>query len=379
MSKNLLIQFIDSCDDAILLLKNTISINPDEEESLNLKIGDKFIGCVSDLQHDLASSLETPLSEATYRVIYMNPMYKEHFLSYCPQKLYEDFVCKEGYGSVEDNIKQRLIQHKELSINSKVIYLHGYPINALYYVLLFRDITEQHQSRESISKTKFLLEGVFENSFSALCVSDLEGNIVKFNRRFYSHLLSNYEFNFTADLNKGKVYDLPCFGDFDRKELVNFYSGTKERGYKVGEFYFTPYISSDLGTSYVLVEFRLDHSDAVREQVISELPDPTSRTLLSNLEADVIRLQRRVFEDQDSVVIQLDRIVLDLQSINDKLKPLDDLKGFFSVINWISTNIPWKVVIPLFLLYGGFNVPYIHKVILQNIFDVDREIIESID
>ena len=71
--------------------------------------------------------------------------------------------------------------------------------------------------------------------------------------------------------------------------------------------------------------------------------------------------------------------MLDLQSINDKLKPLDDLKGFFSVINWISTNIPWKVVIPLFLLYGGFNVPYIHKVILQNIFDVDREIIESID
>ena len=361
MAKNLLIQFIDSCDDAILLLKNSVEVNTDNSDSVTL------------IESSFSSYVGLP-EEKRYKVIYMNPCYKTFFLSLYPQKMYENFVMDDE--EIGANVRNRLVQHKELFIDDLVIYVHGYPINALYYVLSFRDITDQYQIRELTNRNKMLLEGVFENSFSALCVSDLSGDIVKFNRRFYSHLLSNYEFNFTTGLNKGKVYDLPCFGPLERNDLIRFYDNDKERGVKVGEFYFTPYISMDNANSYVLVELRLDHMTLVRDKVMSELPDATSRTLLSNLESDVIRLQRRVFEDNDSVITLIkelsERFTMlsaEMVAFSDKLKPFEDLRGFMNSLNWIGTNLPWKVILSLFVLYGGltYTGSPVHKFLLDQI------------
>lgn len=357
MTKNLLIQFIDSCDDAILLLKNTIDVDADNESSLTF-LESKFVTYIGG---DV---------ESGYKVLYMNPAYRTNFLNLYPQKIYGDFVFDDEY--IKRDIVNRLIQHRELFNLDKVIYIHGYPMNALYYVLLFRDITDQYRIREMTNKNKLLLEGVFESSFSALCVSDLDGEIVKFNRRFYSHLLSNYEFNFTAGLNKGKVYDLPCFESEDVSKIKEFYAGTKERGCKIGEFYFTPYISGNDTGSYVLVELKLDHMTAVREQVLSELPDSTSRTLLSNLESDVIRLQRRVFEDNDSVITLVkelsDRFSMlsaEMISFNEKLKPFEDLRGFMNILHWIGTNVPWKIILAIFMVYGGLKLPPVHEFVLD--------------
>lgn len=353
MTKNLLIQFIDSCDDGILLLKNTAKIDSTNDSSITL-LESNFLNYVDNS------------SQSTYKVFHMNPVYKDSFLSLYPQKMYKDFNIEDE--NINKNVYSRLVQHKELLTNNKVIYIHGYPINALYYVLLFRDITKQYKTREMINKNKLLLEGVFENSFSALCVSSLNGDIIKFNRRFYSHLLSNYEFNFTVG-NKGKIYELPCFNTNEITKAINFYNGEKYKGCKIGEFYFTPYLSSDNQGSYVLIELRLDQKTALKEAVLADLPDANSRTLLSNLESDVIRLQKRVFEDKDSIsstLIKLKGDIIELQTLSDRLKPLEDVKGFINVVNWASVNIPWKLIIGLTLiLYTGFKIPPVNRYIID--------------
>lgn len=460
MSKSLLIQFIDSCDDAILLLKKeTITKEDlyikDTEDLLDIKdigvkedfyIKDedidmnnqhlKSIGINNQYPKDSNKYLDANNLDRIYRykVVYTNPVYKSNFLNSFNQKLntsFNPFIFStsdtESLNKLALSTINRHIIHMEMNIDidikrkenkditkdkdvknkdkegksKKVIYIHGYPINSLYYVYRFRDITEQYLIRSEIEKNRKLLEGVFENSFSALCIISFDGKIIKFNRRFYSHLLTNYEFNFT-NVTKGYIYELPCFNNEEKDLLKTFLSSTKERGCRVGNFYLTPYISES--SSYILTELRTsevmkdkdmknekdmkndknekdmknDKDDkGIRETdyrgkeddkdeftMLGRMRDDQYQGLVGNLESDVIRLQQSVFEGPESVMVRLNSLGRDIQGLNDKLASIESslspLNDFFGFVNTLR-SLDWKWVGGV-LLVGSIAVSQIVQI-----------------
>lgn len=505
MSKSLLIQFINSCDDAILLLKketitkedlyikdptkesiyvkDSITDIKDTEDLLDIKdIGVKEDFYIKDEDIDMnnqhlksidinnqylnnidinnqypkdSNKYPKNMDPSTkdidvnnldriyrYKVVYTNPVYKSNFLNSFNQKLntsFNPFIFStsdtESLNKLALSTINRHIIHMEMNIDidikrkenkeitkdkdvrnkhkesksKRVVYIHGYPINSLYYVYRFRDITEQYLIRSEIEKNRKLLEGVFENSFSALCIISFDGKIIKFNRRFYSHLLTNYEFNFT-NVTKGYIYELPCFNNEEKDLLKTFLSSTKERGCRVGNFYLTPYISES--SSYILTELRTfdvmknekdmkndknekdmknDKDDKdIREtdyrrkeadyrekdklmsncltkdefKMLGRMRDDQYQGLVGNLESDVIRLQQSVFEGPESVMVRLNSLGRDIQGLNDKLASIESslspLNDFFGFVNTLR-SLDWKWVGGV-LLVGSIAISQIVQI-----------------
>jgi hypothetical protein len=395
MHKSLLNQFIDSSDDPILVLHK----DPEDTAYRVVYYNPSYLTKIQSLlpqrlkePFDLSSLSDEDKEPILYAIYERTVVHKEIQLnidvtSHTSKELIDSLVTPNNTSSNPYSTSNIPYTHNNISINdltpssctlTQYLYIHGYPMNAKYYVLLIRNITEHYCRNEDIKKSKNLLEGLFESSFNALVITTLDGSIIKFNRRFYAHLLTKYEYNFSLGLNKGYVWDLPCFDKSDMMRLREFYKGSSKVPMKVGEFFFTPYLG-DKTTSlnYVLCELRLDHIEATKESALASLEDSGSRLLLNNLESDVIRLQKRVFEDKDSVVSRLDTVLLDIRDMKGAIEdvqitmaPLKDLNALFRMCSWASTNLPIKTLTVIIVGWLGLTNPFIENKILEYLFDI---------